>query len=132
MKCLRSLVAITFLGTFLFTSCVPDENKIDEDKSFDQTLLYGKWQLVKGTVFIVYTADGKGYTWDTSEGVTEADAKKPGDEGQTFTWELTANNLIEMHFGARTQRSYVIKVLNKDFYERASGDKIEQYNKVTE
>lgn len=118
-KIFNALVWVFALSLFV-TSCSEDD-PIDEDITFDQTLLHGRWQdQGKKTEFWVFTSDKKGYTWDTSEGVTEEDAKKPGDEGQTFTWELTANNLIEAHFGGKTQRSYVILELTKDKMRRKS------------
>ena len=128
MRKILSFSWYLLIGSFLIISCSDDP--IDEDKSFDQTKLYGKWQ--QGTVFYVYNSNNTGWTWDTSEGVTEEDAKKEGDEGQTFTWELTANNLIEAHFGERTQRSYVIKILTDSDLEYVDNadKKVHKYRKV--
>jgi len=71
--------------TLLAVSCDPVE------QTFDETLLYGKWQA--GTLFYKYASDGSGYTWDSSE-VLESEA-------QDFTWtlvnsELTQNHIMEM------------------------------------
>ena len=139
MKKILSISVYFLVIALLVTSCSKDDAKVDEKITFDQTLLYGKWRSTEkikpspsakeGYVFYVYTQDKKGYTWNEAE-TTEADAKKEGDEGQTFTWTLTANNLIEAHFGGKTQRSYVVKVLNKDYFENQDKSRTYRYNKV--
>lgn len=61
-----------------------------KEKSFDETLLPGKWQ--DGTIHEYYAEDGTGYTWDTADDVTE-------DEAQPYTWELTGEKLRQYHQG---------------------------------
>jgi hypothetical protein len=59
-----------------------------EDTSFDETLIYGKWQ--EGTLFEKYLNDGTGSTWDTKDDVTEAEAQK-------FTWTLVKSDLTQIY-----------------------------------
>jgi hypothetical protein len=68
--------------SFLAVSCEPVE------KSFDESLLPGKWQ--SGTLFYKYLSSGSGSTWDTSDDVTEA-------EGQAFTWTLVKSDFTHIH-----------------------------------
>ena len=80
-KTLRYLTMLTVI-TLLAVSCTKEE------KTYDQTLLTGKWQ--SGTLFYKYMADGTGGTWDTSDNVTEAEA-------QAFTWTLVNDLLTHIH-----------------------------------
>jgi hypothetical protein len=97
------LILIIFVSSgLLMVSC--DLFTTDE-KTFDETLLYGKWQ--SGTLFYNYLSDGNGSTWDTSDDVTEAEAQK-------FTWtlvksELTQNHILEM--GGTVPKVYTITEL---------------------
>ncbi|MDR1860473.1 MAG: hypothetical protein LBR06_06095 [Bacteroidales bacterium] len=84
------------------TSCTPEE---EDPVSFDQTLLYGKWQ--SGTLFEVYESDGNGHTWDTGDDVDELEA-------QPFTWTLTEDNLVQIHImtnGTNVPKSYTVTKL---------------------
>jgi hypothetical protein len=87
MKKIVSFLGLCIVAALLMVSCDSLINK-----SFDETLLYGKWQ--SGTLFYKYISDGSGSTWDTKDDVTEAEAQK-------FTWtlvqsELTQNHILEM------------------------------------
>ena len=74
-----------------------------DDDSFDETLLYGKWQ--EGTVYERYyalpiervmpngdTVHANGATWDESDDIYE-------DEAQLFNWTLTGSTLKHEHVG---------------------------------
>lgn len=83
----------------LAVSCEP------QDKSFDESLLIGKWQT--GTLFYKYLTDGTGATWDTSDNVTEAEA-------QTFTWTLVKSELTQIHnleIGGSVPKVYTVTEL---------------------
>jgi hypothetical protein len=75
------LAFISIIG--IFNSCVPEE-----DVFFEESLLIGKW--VSGTEFYNYNSDYTGYTWDTSDDVTE-------DEAQNFEWSLINEELTHIH-----------------------------------
>jgi hypothetical protein len=95
------------------------------DKSFDETLLYGKWQ--SNTMFYKYISDGTGTTWDTADDVTEAEAQK-------FTWTLVASELTHIHImeiGGNVPKSYTVTELtdstliyNDDFGKTFSFKKV--------
>lgn len=110
-KTLKILMCILSLS-IMFVSCSEDDDdlKIDSSINYDQQNLIGKWN--QGTLFYKFKTEkndeGKflGTTWDTKEDVTEEDA-----EGQPFTWELTHNNLVMLHFGGRTPKSYIVTSL---------------------
>ncbi len=74
------LVCMSF--AIIFNSCKKEE------ESFDETLLIGKWK--SGTVYERYDSNGKGATWDTSDGVTE-------ELAQEFTWTLDKSDLTQIH-----------------------------------
>lgn len=80
-KTLRYLTMLMVL-TLLTVSCE------ELGKSFDKTLLTGKWK--SGTVYYKYLTDGTGATWDTADDVTEAEA-------QPFTWTLVNDLLTQIH-----------------------------------
>jgi hypothetical protein len=85
--------------SLLFVSCEPEE------KSFDQSLLVGKWQ--SGTLYYKYLSDGTGATWDTGDDVTEAEA-------QAFTWTLVASELTHIHIleiGGSVPKVYTVTEL---------------------
>ena len=93
--CLFACLSISLM----FNSCSKDE------VSFDETLLIGKWQ--SGTVWEKYSADYKGGTWDTSDGMTEADA-------QSFTWTLEKSDLTQIHImeiGGTVPKYYTVTEL---------------------
>ena len=73
----------------LFYSCG------DKKKSFDQSLIPGKWG--QGLLFEKYFSDGTGYTWDENDDVKE-------DEAQKFTWTLDKNQLTQIHIGEMGQK----------------------------
>jgi len=83
MKKIVSFLVLCVVATTLLVSCDP---LVEE--SFDETLLYGKWQ--SNALFYKYISDGTGTTWDTSDDVTEAEAQK-------FTWTLVASEFTHIH-----------------------------------
>ncbi len=98
----RTLFYLTLFAVFtLFTvSCEPEE-----EVSFDQTLLIGKWK--SGTLYYKYLADGTGGTWDTADDVTEAEA-------QAFTWTLIKAELTHIHvleIGGSVPKVYTVTEL---------------------
>lgn len=75
----------------------------DNNTSFDESLLYGKWQ--EGSVFERYydsdidyvlptgdTVRVNGTTWDESDDISE-------DEAQAFNWSLEGSTLTHIHVG---------------------------------
>ncbi len=85
----------------LFNSCQKD-NPI----SFDETLLYGKWQ--SGTVFYKYLSDYTGTTWDTADDQVDG-------EGLSFTWSLDNSDLTQIYvleLGGSVPKVYTVTVLN--------------------
>ncbi len=93
--------ALFLLGAIsMLTAC-------DKDDDPDVYLLTGKWQ--SGTLFEKYHSNGDGYTWDLSEDVQE-------NEAQRFTWELTKNELTQLHImeiGGVVPRFYTITELSE-------------------
>jgi len=95
------------------------------EKTFDETLLIGKWQ--SETLFYKYLADGSGTTWDTSDDVTE-------EEAQEFTWTLVASELTHIHvlaLGGTVPKVYTLTELtdstliyNDDFGKVFSFEKV--------
>ena len=120
MKKIVSFLGLCVVAALLFVSC--DTLVV---KSFDKTLLYGKWQ--SGTLFYKYLNDGSGATWDTKDDVTEAEAQK-------FTWtlvqsELTQNHIMEI--GGTVPKVYTVTeltdstlVYNDDFGKNFSFVKV--------
>jgi hypothetical protein len=87
--------------TFFAVSCEPEE------KTFDESLLIGKWQ--SGTLYYKYLVDGTGGTWDTSDNVTEAEA-------QAFTWTLVKAELTHIHvleIGGSVPKVYTVTELTE-------------------
>lgn len=82
MKSIKLWLFPALLAAFLLSSCVPEE------MTFDDTLLFGKWQ--SGTEYYRYDMDGTGATWDTADDVTE-------EEAQGFTWTLVQSELTHIH-----------------------------------
>jgi len=82
MKKLIVCLLVVFSFSFLLNSCS------EEETSFDESLLIGKW--VSGTVYYKYIADHTGKTWDTGDDVTEAEA-------QPFSWTLVQSELTHIH-----------------------------------
>lgn len=87
----------------LVTGCVPSTPTV----SYDENLLYGEWQ--EGTVHYVFKEGGEGYTWDTSEDITE-------EEASPFTWSLNNDQLLLTHTlwnGTIVPKTYTITTLNQ-------------------
>lgn len=100
MKKIVSFLGLCIVAAVLFVACDPIV-----EQSFDETLLYGKWQ--SGNLFYKYLSDGSGSTWNTADDVTEAEAQK-------FTWtlvqsELTQNHILEM--GGTVPKIYTVTEL---------------------
>jgi hypothetical protein len=99
----RTLRFLTMLAviTLFAVSCTKEE------KTFDQSLLTGKWQ--SGTLFYKYFADGTGTTWDTADDVTE-------DEAQSFTWTLVNDLMTHMYIlemGGKVPKVYTVTELTE-------------------
>ena len=100
MKRYLFYVAIFSVIALFTVSC-----ETEQDVSFDQTLLIGKWK--SGTLFYKYLADGTGGTWDTADDVTEAEA-------QAFTWTLVKAELTHIHvleIGGSVPKVYTVTEL---------------------
>jgi hypothetical protein len=100
-KSLLYLTLITVISMFT-VSCEPEE-----EISFDQSFLIGKWK--SGTLFYKYLADGTGGTWDTADDVTEAEA-------QAFTWTLVKSELTHVHImeiGGSVPKVYTVTELTE-------------------
>lgn len=114
---------------FTFTSCEQDTT---EEELFKEQLLLGKWNDGEGDnqnftidaskigkpIFPgstqnddVFDTDHIGYTWDTSDDVTE-------DDAQVFTWKLTIDGaLTEIHLlemGGKVPKTYTVTVLTSE------------------
>lgn len=103
-------------------ACVPTDDTV----AFDETLLYGEW--IEGTVHDTYFEDGSGYSWDTSDDITE-------EEASPFEWSLTSNQLRIIHQlwnGTVVPKTYTVRTLNSSFliYEDDYGT-AHEYKKVT-
>ena len=97
-----TLVVLSFVLVTLFTtSC----KKAEEEVSFDETLIIGKWK--SGTLFERYDSDKSGATWDTADDVTE-------DEAQEFTWTIKIDQLEQIHIienGGLVPKVYTLTTL---------------------
>jgi hypothetical protein len=93
------MVVIAF--AFVTVSC-------EEDPTFDETMLYGKWR--SGTLFYKYYSGGDGTTWDTSDDVSE-------DEAQAFSWTLESDNLTHIYImesgGSGVPKIYTVTELTE-------------------
>ncbi len=101
-KALYFLIPCMLFSLFFF-SC----EKLEE-KSFDESLLIGKW--VSGTLYYKYESDGTGGTWDTADDVRE-------EEAQDFTWTLEKSELTHIHImeiGGNVPKVYTVKELTAD------------------
>ncbi len=119
MKRIWYILASVLLVSMLLYSCQKDDNT-----SYDETLLYGKWQ--SGTLYYKYLSDHTGSTWDTKDDVHE-------DEAQPFTWQLVNSELRQTHPGDMGQvvlKYYTITELTsktlkyKDSYNSYSFTKV--------
>jgi hypothetical protein len=121
MKKIVSFLGLCIVATVMLVSC---DSLVD--KSFDKTLLYGKWQ--SGTVFYKYLANGTGSTWDTADDVTE-------EEAQTFTWTLVASELTHIHvleMGGTVPKVYTVTELTDSTLIYEDGYEISSFKKVKE
>jgi len=95
----KLIVCLLVVFSIILNSCT------DEEPSFDESLLIGKW--VSGTVYYKYVADYTGKTWDTADDVTEAEA-------QLFTWTLVQSELTHIHImetGGNVPKVYTVTEL---------------------
>lgn len=125
MKKIVYFLAVFFTSAMFIVSC---DLLSTEETSFDQTLLYGKWQ--SGTLFYNYYEDESGTTWDTSDDVTEAEA-------QSFTWTLVESeftHIYVMEIGGTVPKVYTLTELtdstlkyHDDFDKEFSFDKVTDY-----
>ena len=100
MKKIVLYLSLILITSFATTSCVDVGAE-----SFDETLLYGKWQ--SGTLYYTYVSDGSGKTWDTADDVTE-------EEAQSFTWTLEASELTHIYvleIGGTVPKVYTVTQL---------------------
>ena len=127
------LFSMILLLAFVLCSCGGGDNT----PSFDESLLYGKWQ--EGSVFERYydsdidyvlptgdTVRVNGTTWDEGDDVSE-------DEAQAFNWTLTGSTLTHIHVGtfANVPKVYTLTTLTPSSlcYEDAYGT-THQFSKV--
>jgi len=119
----KILLTISILTTLLLASC----GGVDIPVTYDETLLYGEW--VEGTVHDTYHNDGTGYTWDTSDDITE-------EEASPFEWSLTNDKLRIIHTlwnGTVVPKNYTIRTLNANFMVYADDyGNAHEYKKVSE
>jgi hypothetical protein len=87
MKKLLSYFGAFVAFTLFFASCEPAE------KSFDESLLIGKWRVGNTEEFYRYRANRTGVNWNESDDVSEA-------EGTKFDWRLNKSEL-ELRFYSR-------------------------------
>lgn len=107
MKRLLVVILSLVLVMLFSTSC----EIIEEEVSFDQTLIIGKWQ--SGTLFETYDLDSTGATWDTADDVTEAEA-------QEFTWTIEIDQLEQIHIienGGVVPKVYTLTTLTETTLE---------------
>lgn len=100
MKRIISYFTLLAVIAIFTVSCEPEQ-----EKSFDQSLLTGKWK--SGTLYYKYLADGTGATWDTADDVTEAEA-------QPYTWTLVKDQLTQIHImqiGGSVPKVYTVTEL---------------------
>ena len=100
MKKIVYLLALVLFTSIATTSCIDVSTE-----TFDETLLYGKWQ--SGTLYYKYLSDGSGTTWDTADDVTE-------EEAQSFTWTLEASTLTHIYIleiGGTVPKVYTVTKL---------------------
>lgn len=100
MKKLICIFAVVCFSTLSMVSCI--DMTIE---TFDENLLYGKWQ--SGTLYYKYISDGSGTTWDTADDVTEAEA-------QAFSWTLVNDELTHIYIleiGGSVPKIYTVTEL---------------------
>ena len=95
------VLTLALIGVaILFNSC-----QKDQITSFDETLLYGKWQ--SGTVYYKYVSDHTGTTWDTADDQVDG-------EGLSFTWSLDNSDLTQIYvleLGGTVPKVYTVTEL---------------------
>ncbi|MBQ9547376.1 MAG: hypothetical protein IJU90_08845 [Bacteroidales bacterium] len=84
---------------FLFTSCAKEK---EEEISFNQNDLVGKWLVSNTQLYWKYEADGTGVTWDESQDVGEGD-----ETTMRFTWTLTRDRLSHVFSGDEVHQAVV-------------------------
>ncbi len=102
MKRLTLVVLSLVLALLFTTSCEKEE----EEVSFDETLIIGKWQ--SGSLFERYDSDYGGATWDTIDDVFE-------HEAQEFTWSIEIDQLEQIHIienGGKVPKVYTLTTLS--------------------
>ncbi len=102
MKKIASRILLLFAFTALMGACTLTP---EDETTYDQTLLYGKWK--SGTLYYKYLSGGTGKTWDTGDDVTEAEA-------QSFTWSLVQSELTHIHImqmGTTVPKVYTVTEL---------------------
>lgn len=102
------------------------EPEVFERMEFDTDLLIGVWR--SGTVFYRYNEDGTGFTWDTSDDVTEAEAS-------FLEWQVEHASFTHQHkmeMGSVVPKHYRISnldlqhlVFKDDFGKVLSFEKVE-------
>ena len=122
MKSIKKWLLPLLLVSFIFSSCE------FEEMTFDDTLLFGKWQ--SGTEFYRYEMDGTGAAWDTADDVTE-------EEAQGFTWTLVKSELTHIHVmemgGSGVPKVYTVTELTATTLKyRDDFSKSYTFTKVTE
>ena len=119
MKKIFYSLTLILVSSIVFHSCS------EEEISFDQSLLYGKWKF--GTLYEVYESNGNGKTWDTKDDVSE-------EEAQLFTWTLTEDNLIQIHLfessDAVTPRSLTVTELTATSLKYRDAGRTYSFTKV--
>jgi hypothetical protein len=92
MKRTAFYLALSAILTFMVVCCEEDTT------SFDQTLLYGKWQGTweSKVVYYKFFDDETGYTWVPADDVTE-------EEATTFTWTLVQAEFTQIYVGTMGQ-----------------------------
>lgn len=101
MKRIFRLLVVGVVLVVAFHSC-------EKEQTFDESLLIGRWK--SGTVYFRYKPDYTGYTWDTDDDVTEAEA-------QPFTWELNKSQLTQIHImqiGGSIPKVYTVTELTEN------------------
>lgn len=122
MKKSSFYVAVVAVMGLLFASCAPDE------PSFEEELLFGKWQEIGTQVYYTYEQDYTGKTWDEADDVTE-------EEAQPFTWTLDKSDLTQIHImqsGTKLPKYYTVIELTASSlkYEDETGGKEHSFKKV--
>lgn len=120
MKSKKAFLAL--LLAVVLSACVPVE-----EKHFNVKYLFGEW--TEGTVHDKYAEDGTGYSWDTSDDISE-------EEALPFEWSLSYDTLLVNHIswnGTISPKIYIVTALDSihlDHYDLVSGE-AHHFTKVT-